>query len=237
MTGTHAARPHLYLVRNTAEPKVAPAPHVRSEPARRRRVARVEPEPAIGIDTDGNGARNGDQEGDREAVARALCLRALTQRPQTRKELADLLATKGIPGEVRGTVLDRLTGVGLIDDAALAQGYAETRHRTLGLSRNAVRLKLRQRGVEAQTADEAAAVIDDEAEESGAADLVRRRLASMAHLDTPTRARRLVATLARKGYSADLCHRVVRGVLSQATAHPDAKAELDSVLGSGISYE
>jgi regulatory protein len=53
--------------------------------------------------------------GDPEAVARTLCLRALTGAPKTRQQLADLLARRGVPESAAETVLDRFGEVGLID--------------------------------------------------------------------------------------------------------------------------
>lgn len=156
-----------------------------------------------------------DTPGDPEVLARALCLRALTKRSQTRKELADLLHAKEIPDPIALAVLDRFTSVGLINDAALAAGYAETRHRTLGLSRTAVGQKLRQRGIEPETVEEAVRHIDREAEESVAFALARKRVSTMQHLDPATKARRLIGMLARKGYSASLSHQVVREVVKE----------------------
>ena len=53
----------------------------------------------------------------REEQARALCLRLLTARARTRSELQTHLDKRGYPGEVSTQVLDRLTQVGLLDDA------------------------------------------------------------------------------------------------------------------------
>ena len=200
MARSHAARRHLYLVTSS----VGPPPEVAaisSIPNGSVAMASPEPDP--------------ERPDDAEAFARSLCLRALTKRAQTRKELADLLRSKGIPADVAGTVLDRFVAVGLIDDAALAAGYAESRHRTLGLSRNALRQKLRERGVAPETADAAVAHIDLEAEESAALALASRKLTTMKHVDAQTRARRLLAMLARKGYSASISHQVVRGLVAE----------------------
>ena len=49
--------------------------------------------------------------------AREICLKRLDRRANTRGELADILDSKGVPEPVREAVLDRLTEVGLIDDA------------------------------------------------------------------------------------------------------------------------
>ena len=55
------------------------------------------------------------------AQAQGICLRLLTARPRSRAELADALNKRGIPEEVGEPVLDRLSEVGLIDDAAFAE--------------------------------------------------------------------------------------------------------------------
>ena len=199
MARSHAARRHLYLVTSS----VGPSEAVAIAPVPSGSVAMASPEP------------DPEPPGDAEEVARSLCLRALTKRAQTRKELADLLRTKGIPADVASTVLDRFTAVGLVDDAALAAGYAESRHRTLGLSRNALRQKLRERGVAPETAEAAVSHIDLEAEESAALALARHKLATMKHVDAATRARRLLAMLARKGYSASISHQVVRSLVTE----------------------
>jgi len=200
MARSHAARRHLYLVTSS----VGPAPDAAViAPVPNGSVAVASPEP------------DPEPSGDAEALARSLCLRALTKRAQTRKELADLLRSKGIPADVAGTVLDRFTAVGLVDDAALAAGYAESRHRTLGLSRSALRQKLRERGIAPETAEAAVSHIDLEAEESAAMALARHKLATMKHVDAPTRARRLLAMLARKGYSASISHDVVRSLVTE----------------------
>jgi regulatory protein len=199
MARSHAARRHLYLVTSPVSP--APEAAITAVPFGSAAMASPEPDP--------------EPSGDAEAVARSLCLRALTKRAQTRKELADLLRAKGIPADVAGMVLDRFTAVGLVDDAALAAGYAESRHRTLGLSRSALRQKLRERGVAPETAEAAVSHIDLEAEATAALALARRKLATMKHVDAPTRARRLIAMLARKGYPASISQQVVRSLVAE----------------------
>ena len=57
------------------------------------------------------------------AVAREIALRQLTVRARTRAELARALARKNVPEEVADSVLDRLTEVGLIDDAVFARDW------------------------------------------------------------------------------------------------------------------
>lgn len=148
-------------------------------------------------------------------MARALCLRKLTARPCTRHELAELLRKRGISHAVADAVLDRYTEVGLIDDAGLAASYAVARHEEQGMARQAIATKLRRRGVAAEEIRAAVEQIDPAGEEAAARELVRKRLAGMARLDDATKARRLVGQLARKGYPAGLCYRLVREVVAE----------------------
>jgi regulatory protein len=67
-------------------------------------------------------------------------------------------------------------------------------------------------------------VVDAEAEERAARQLVDRRLAATRRLERPTRVRRLAGMLARKGYPPGLAIRVVREALAAEGADP---GELD----------
>jgi regulatory protein len=153
--------------------------------------------------------------GDPEAVARAICLRLLTQRARSRAELADALARRGVPDDAAGTVLDRFTEVGLIDDAALAQTLAGAQHRERGLARRAVAAKLRQRGLDDETVGAALSGIDRDSERARAVELVARRRRALTGLPPEVQARRLVGLLARKGYPPGLAHEVVRAELAE----------------------
>ena len=153
--------------------------------------------------------------GDPESVARAICLRLLTQRARSRTELADALRKRGVPDEAAESVLDRFVEVGLIDDAALAAGLAAAQHQERGLARRAVAVKLRQRGL-ANEADTALACIDADSERAKARELVARRRLALAGLPPDVQARRLVGLLARKGYSPGLSYGIVKELLAGA---------------------
>lgn len=155
--------------------------------------------------------------GDPEAVARLVCLRMLDRRAYTRAELSTALRKRGVPDEAADRVLDRFTEIGLIDDAALADGYARAQHRDRGLAGRAVALKLRRRGVPDDTVLAAVGQIDRDSEVDTARALVERRLRSIAGLDPAVQARRLIGLLARKGYAPGLAHDVVRSAMRAST--------------------
>ncbi len=113
-----------------------------------------------------------DRPADPESVARIVCLRLLEQRARTRAELAEALRKRGVPDDAAGAVLDRLTEVGLIDDAALAESFAAAQHRERGLARRAVAHKLRRRGVGESELEQALSQIDRDSEAAAARALV-----------------------------------------------------------------
>jgi regulatory protein len=155
---------------------------------------------------------------DPESVARAICLRALTGAPKTRQQLAELLVRRGVPDDAAETVLDRLTEVGLIDDAAYARAWVTSRQTGRGLARRALQSELRAKGIDPEVAAEAVDLVDDEDERAAARRLVERKLPAMRRLDRATAARRLMGMLARKGYSGGLAAAVVREALDDAEA-------------------
>jgi regulatory protein len=157
---------------------------------------------------------------DPEAVARGLCLRALTGAPKTRQQLADLLAKRGVPESAAVAVLDRFGEVGLIDDAAFARAWVSSRQAGRGLARRALTAELRAKGVDPEVAAEAVEAVDDDDERAAARLLVERRLRGMSRLDRTTASRRLIGMLARKGYGGGLAAAVVREALDRS-ALPD----------------
>ena len=167
--------------------------------------------------------------GDPESVARIVCLRLLERRAMTRAELADALRRRRIPDDAAAAVLDRFTGVGLIDDAALAETVATAQHGERGLARRAIAGKLRQRGLAEDVIGAALTGIDSAAERERARELVQRRRTSLTKLPVETQIRRLVGVLARKGYPPGMAYQVVR---DEMAAVPHAGAVLEA--GSGL---
>ncbi len=160
-------------------------------------------------------------EGDPAERARDICLRLLTGAAKSRKQLADALRRKEIPDETVEQVLDRLEEVGLIDDAAFAEAWVESRHAVRGLSRRALAQELRTKGVTGETAERALLQVDAEDETEAARALVARKLRSTAGLERGVRTRRLVGVLARRGYAEGLAFRVVREALDAEGAEEE----------------
>ncbi|WP_421733316.1 regulatory protein RecX [Cellulomonas sp.] len=177
----------------------------------------------FGTEPPPTGSAAQDAEPDQESVARAIALRLLTASARSRAQLAEAMARKDVPDEVAERVLDRFTEVGLIDDTEYARMLVRTRHAERGLSRRAIGVELRRRGIDDETARDALEQVDADDEDEAARRLVRRKLASTSGLDAQTRSRRTLAALGRKGYPPGLVARLLREEL----ALQDLEGELD----------
>jgi regulatory protein len=156
-----------------------------------------------------------------ESVARKILLDQLTGRARTRSELADKLASRNVPGDIAGRLLDRFEEVGLVDDAAFAREWVEQRQSGRGLARRALAQELRRKGIEDEVAREALDEIDDDDEVEAARRLVQGKLRSVRTLDRDKAVRRLVGMLARKGHSSSVAFRVVKEELDIDLEPPD----------------
>ena len=186
----------------------------------------------------------GDGGVDPEEAARQICLRLLTAGPRTRAQLASALSRRRVPDEIAEAVLGRFAEVRLIDDAAFAQAWVETRHHGRGLARRALSAELRQRGVAAEEIRTAVGSLGDADELATARRLVAKRLGASRGRPLPARVRQLVGILARKGYPAGLAYQVVREALErdglptgEAGFDPDAGFDLDNMSGPDVAAD
>jgi regulatory protein len=166
--------------------------------------------------------------GDPEARARQICLRLLTIAPRTRAQLAQAMHRRGVPDEAAENVLSRFTDVGLIDDAAFARAWVESRHHSRGLSRRSLSAELRRQGVESDEIREAVETLDPEQEVATARRLVAQKMAGTRGQPPEVRIRRAAGTLARKGYPPGLVFRLIKEVLEQEGPQSSAEAEAEA---------
>ena len=161
---------------------------------------------------------------EREEAAREVVLRQLALGPRSRGQLERKLAERQAEPELIERVLDRFEEVRLVDDAAFAEVWVRSRHRSKGLARRALGHELQQKGVDREIAAEALEAIDGEDERTAALDLVRRRLRGRtvpggaspeARAERDKVTRRLVGMLGRKGYGGGLAFAVVKEVLAE----------------------
>ena len=101
---------------------------------------------------------------------------------------------------MREAVLDRLTEVGLIDDADFANRWTASRHGMRGLSRRAVAAELSRKGVDSHIIEDATSQITDADELDAATELAITKLRAGYGIEEARLTRRVLGTLARRGY-------------------------------------
>lgn len=168
---------------------------------------------------DGNGPADGEPQqkeqdpAQREALARDLIYRALAMRDHSRAELRNKLARRGFDEELTERMLDKFVDAGLIDDAAFAQRWVQSRHQFSGRGRRALAQELRTKGVGEEEASAALDTVSREDERERAAELVERKLARVEvpedRVERDKLTQRLVGMLGRRGYHPSLALSVV----------------------------
>jgi regulatory protein len=160
------------------------------------------------------------------ALDRALDL--LTVRGRSVRELRRRLQQKGEEPPVIDAAVERLSQMGLLDDAEFARQFARSKVLGPGLSKRRLQQELFRKGVAREVADDAISDVmaDDGVDEDAIIERVaRKKLRTLARLDAPTRRRRLYAFLARRGYESDDIRRVMGELLEPADAEADSQSD------------
>jgi regulatory protein len=168
---------------------------------------------AAGGPLDGAAAGRLARAADTEAAFRTV-LRALERRPHARRDLGRRLLRRGLAADAVEAALTRAEQAGLLDDAAFARHYVATRAER---GRGPARLirDLGAMGVARAHVDRAIA----EQWPSGAdrsalpAALAAKRAAQLGSLPRPVKRRRLLAFLARRGFTGREAVEAVAGAL------------------------
>lgn len=154
------------------------------------------------------------QAADAQAAYRFI-LAALGRRSFARRDLECRLVHRAHPREAARAAIDRATAAGLLDDREFALSYAQVKS---ARGRGPARLlrDLFAMGVDRGIAEEAIAVAwageDREAEATLA--LARKRATQLGAIPRPAKRRRLLAYLARRGFTGREVRAVVSRVLS-----------------------
>lgn len=125
-------------------------------------------------------------------------LNFLSYRPRSEVEVRRNLRKKDVEDEVIQMVIERLTRAGLLDDREFARYWVENRLQFNPRGTRSLRQELWQKGIPASIIADTLAGFDEEAAARRAAEAGARRLA---HLEPRDFRRRLVAYLARRGFS------------------------------------
>ena len=143
------------------------------------------------------------------AKAKEAALHLLAVRARSRGELERRLAQQGFGEAVVAAALDRLAEAGLVDDAAFAAAYAESRA-ARGADARVIASELRDRGVAPGLAERVTdAVVPPEEQAERCRQVAVARLARLGDLAPEVRFRRLAGYLERRGYPAEVISTVL----------------------------
>ena len=165
----------------------------------------------------------------RAARAENVSMHALTRRGMSVAEMTRMLEAREIePDEVEAE-LERLSGAGLLDDAALAENLVRTLQDRKGLGRSAISAELRRRKVDQFAIEEALGSIDPDDELTRAIEVATKRAGQLSSYDAATAKRRLGAYLQRRGYGGSVLTAAMNAALAP---RPDS----GSAPGSGVRF-
>ena len=138
----------------------------------------------------------------------------LSARAHSTRELEDKLTRLGYRPATVEMVLYKLSSNGLTDDADFARQWVASRaNRKLGRSR--IAQELRRKGISADDAEAALDQLDEDDQLSAAVDLVQKGLRRAKSGEDPRKtANRLIAMLARRGYSYDQAKEALRQAMT-----------------------
>jgi regulatory protein len=152
-----------------------------------------------------------DQEAFEAAFQRAI--RLISRRPHSSEELRVKLSRKHVQEQVIERVIERLADSTLLDDREFADTWVENRMAFRPRSRKLLHQELRQKGISKTIIEEALGGFD---EEQAAVRAAAKAIPRYRSLPGELAEQRLLAYLARRGFSYSLCRMVVKKTLLDA---------------------
>jgi regulatory protein len=148
-------------------------------------------------------------------TAYLYALRYLATRPRTSSETARFLKQKAFPAHAIEQVIAKLREQGYINDQQFAKQWVDERIRLKPRGRRFIRYELLKKGVGANMADEALAMVNDETEAMAALALAKKKFAGKSQLQALELKRKAVAYLQRKGFSSQAIRYALRELFAQ----------------------
>ncbi|HXG26100.1 MAG TPA: regulatory protein RecX [Candidatus Binatia bacterium] len=144
-------------------------------------------------------------------------LRLLEARQRSAAEVRRRLLQHGYRADLVEGCLDRLGELGIIDDAAFARAWVESRDRARPRGERALRQELRTKGIDRAVIDEALEEREMErpnADAEAARRLLDRHASALARVPDPlARRQRAYALLARNGFDPEIAAELARTVV------------------------
>jgi regulatory protein len=160
---------------------------------------------------------------DDPEIVLAAALRFLEVRQRSVAEVRRRLAQTGYRSELVDGAIDRLLGLGILDDAAFAQTWVESRDRARPRGERALRRELQVKGIDRAIVDGSMEARRpgpggaDDPDLAAAEALMHRHASALARIADPRKRRqRAYALLARHGFDSD----IATTIAARATIEP-----------------
>lgn len=147
--------------------------------------------------------------------AHNVAVHALAGRGQSREEIERRLLSRDLPEEAVSDEIERLEGLGLINDSDLATDLVDRYAARQGLGRRAVAQKMRDRRIAPEIIAQALESVSDEDESARLYEVAGDRARALRSLPPEVAKRRLVAYLQRRGFRGSEIFTIVDTVLSE----------------------
>lgn len=151
-----------------------------------------------------------------KAKAERVSMNALTRRGMSKREVERSLRARELDEETIASELERLEGVGLIDDMALAQNLVGILQERKGLGRSAIAAELTRRLLTPAAIEYALDLVESSDELGRAREIAVKRAGQLRSYDHETAVRRLSAFLMRRGYSGSTVRAAVEHALPKS---------------------
>ena len=145
------------------------------------------------------------QDEKEKALQRALNL--ISYRPRSEAEVQNNLKKHQIPEDTIHAVVNRLRETGILDDQKFAEAWIENRATFRPRSRLALRMELKQKGVNEEIIEEALVHVSDEEQAYEAAQKKARQLRNKEEQEFK---RKLFGFLGRRGFSYEVASSVTK---------------------------
>jgi regulatory protein len=197
---------------------------VSGRPRRQRRVGFAEKRERLGAIDD-------------PAVILEAALRFLEPRQRSIGEVRRRLASAGYQSELVDGAIEKLKGLGILDDATFAQAWVESRDRARPRGERALRRELQVKGIERGVVDDAMEQRrpdpggDADPDVAAAERLMQRHAAALTRIADPRKRRaRAYALLARNGFDSE----IAMTMAARSVTSPDAADDIANEAAEAI---
>lgn len=147
--------------------------------------------------------------------AKKRALNILSARDHSSAELRNKLVKKEHPEDVVDVLIDKLEKANLLNDRAYAHGYVRAQRESRKLSKKALRLQMRKKGLPDSAVSEALDEVQAEDEHELAFSVAMKKARSTRGLPREVRERRILGMLARRGFPTGISLDVTRRALDE----------------------